>query len=170
MKKLLYFGLLAGLLNIIGWLTLDALFQGENFDFALGETLGYAAMLLALSMVFFGIKSYRDKNLNGKITCQNAFIKGLIIVGIASAIYVLGWEVYYPNFQADFGEKYSAHLIASMEEQGLSQEEIESEKASMEEWMIKYQNPLYRMPITLLEILPLGLVVALISATILKRK
>jgi amino acid transporter len=170
MKKIIYFGLLAGLINIIGWVVLDAIFQGENFDFSLGETLGYSAMLIALSTVFFGVKSYRDKELNGNITFKNAFIKGLIIVSIASLIYVIGWEIYYPNFQADFGEKYSAYLISNLEESGSSAAEIEAEKANMIEWMEMYQNPLYRVPMTLMEIFPLGLIVAVISALILKRK
>ncbi|MEQ6166060.1 MULTISPECIES: DUF4199 domain-containing protein [unclassified Ekhidna] len=170
MKRLIYFGLLAGIINVIGWIVLDALFQGDGFDFSLGETLGYTAMLIALSTVFFGVKSYRDKELNGQITFKNAFLKGLVIVSIASLIYVVGWEIYYPNFQADFGEKYSAYLISNLEEQGLSSTEIAKEKASMEQWMQMYKNPLYRVPMTLMEIFPLGLIVTLISALILKRK
>ncbi|WP_424961235.1 DUF4199 domain-containing protein [Ekhidna sp.] len=170
MKRLIYFGLLAGVINVIGWFVLDAFFQGDDFDFSLGETLGYIAMLIALSTVFFGIKSYRDKELNGQITFKNAFLKGLVIVSIASFIYVVGWEIYYPNFQADFGEKYSAYLISNLEEQGLSSAEIATEKASMKEWMQMYKNPLYRVPMTLMEIFPLGLIVTLISALILKRK
>ena len=75
MKRLIYFGLLAGIINVIGWFVLDALFQGDDFDFSLGETLGYTAMLIALSTVFFGIKSYRDQELNGQITFKNAFLK-----------------------------------------------------------------------------------------------
>ncbi|WP_420318640.1 DUF4199 domain-containing protein [Ekhidna sp.] len=170
MKKLIYFGLLAGLINVIGWFALDSVFQGDNFDFSLGETLGYTAMLIALSTVFFGVKSFRDKELNGSISFKEAFLKGFIIVSIASLIYVVGWEVYYPNFQSDFGEKYGEYLISNLEEQGLSATEIATEKASMAEWMVKYENPLYRIPMTLMEILPLGLIVSLISALILKRK
>ncbi|MEO1255340.1 MAG: DUF4199 domain-containing protein, partial [Bacteroidota bacterium] len=82
----------------------------------------------------------------------------------------IGWEFYYPNFQADFGEKYTAHLIADLKDKGLSSEEIQAQKAEMQAWMIKYENPLYRIPITLMEIFPLGVIVALISALALKRK
>ncbi|WP_425391180.1 DUF4199 domain-containing protein [Ekhidna sp.] len=170
MKKLIYFGLLAGLINVIGWFVLDTIFQGDDFDFSLGETLGYTAMLIALSTVFFGVKSYRDKELDGVISFKDAFIKGLIIVSIASLIYVIGWEIYYPNFKADFGEKYTEYLVSNLEEQGLSSAEISEEKASMSEWMEMYKNPLYRVPLTLMEIFPLGLIIALISALILKRK
>lgn len=170
MKRFIYLGILAGFINIIWWFVFNALFQDGNFDFGLGETLGYTAMLIALSTVFFGVKSYRDKELGGKITFKNAFLKGLIIVSIASLIYVIGWEIYYPNFMSDFGERYNEYLLADLTEKGLSASEIATEQAKMDDWMIKYQNPLYRLPLTLMEIFPLGLVVALISALLLKRK
>lgn len=170
MKRLIYFGLIAGGINIISWLVLDYIFQGDEFDFSLGETLGYSAMLVALSAVFFGIKSYRDKELQGSITFKNAFLKGLVIVLVASLIYVIGWEIYYPSFQADFGEKYANHMMKELQNQGLSASEIAAEKASMDMWMERYQNPLFRIPITFTEIFPVGLIVTLISALILKRK
>ena len=172
MKKqtLIYFGFLAGVINIVGWFTFDALFQSEEFDFGLGEILGYAAMLLALSTVFFGVKRYRDLNMDGKISFGQAFVNGLIIVGVASSIYVIGWEIYYPNFASDFSADYSAYLLESYREQGLTDAEIEVKKAEMEIWTTRYQNPLYRVPMTLMEILPLGILVCLISAFILKRK
>ena len=168
--RLLLFGTLAGLLNILFWFLLDRIFQDENFDFSLGEILGYAAMLIALSMVFLGVKEHRDKQLNGRISFKGAFLKGLVIVLVASIIYVIGWEIYYPNFQADFGEKYADYIATSLEESGLSAEEIATEKQNMQEWMEKYKNPLYRIPITLSEILPVGLLVTFISALLLKKK
>ena len=50
------------------------------------------------------------------------------------------------------------------------QAEIAAEKANMDNWMEKYKNPLYRIPMTLMEIFPLGLIVSVISALMLKRK
>jgi len=170
MKRFIYLGILAGFINIIWWIVFDTLFQEGAFDFGLGETLGYTSMLIALSTVFFGVKAYRDNELGGKITFKKAFLKGLIIVSIASLIYVIGWEIYYPNFMSDFGEKYNEYLLADLREKGLSKAEIVAEQTKMDDWLIKYQNPLYRLPLTLMEIFPLGLVVALISALLLKRK
>ena len=169
-QTLLLFGLIAGLVNIIGWFVLDGIFQQDEFDFGLGEILGYSAMLIALSTVFFGVKRYRDNQLGGRISFVQAFLNGLIIVLIASTIYVIGWEIYYPNFASDFGERYTEHLVSSLEEQGLNQEEIASKKEEMAVWMEKYESPLYRIPMTLLEIFPLGLLVTVISALVLKRK
>lgn len=171
MKKqtLLYFGLLAGLINIIAWFVFDTLFQSDDFDFGLGEILGYAAMLLALSTVFFGVKRHRDITLDGKITFGQAFLNGLIVVLVASSIYVIGWEIYYPNFATDFSADYSAYMIESYKEQGLTELEIKTKTDEMNVWMERYENPLYRIPMTLMEILPLGILICLVSAFILKR-
>ena len=169
-KQLIYFGLLGGLINIVGWFTFDKLFQSGENDYGLGEILGYAAMLLALSTVFFGVKRYRDRTLGGKITFGQAFFNGLIVVLVAGSIYVIGWEVYYPNFAPDFGAEYSAYLLETYKEQGLSEAEIQTKTEEMQVWMERYKNPLYRVPMTLLEILPLGVLVALGAAFALKKQ
>lgn len=172
MKKqsLIYFGLLAGLINTIFWFIFDALFQSENFDFGLGEILGYTAMLIALSTVFFGVKRYRDTKLGGKMTFGQGFLNGMIVVLVAAAIYVIGWEIYYPNFASDFGSQYTEYLINGYKEAGLSAEEIQEKKDEMAVWMDRYQYPIYRIPMTLMEILPLGIVVAAVTGLILKKK
>ena len=172
MKKqaLIYFGLLAGLINILFWFLFRSLFQSQESDFNVGEILGYAAMLLALSTVFFGVKRYRDTTLGGKISFVQAFVNGLIVVLVAAAIYVIGWEIYYPNFASDFSQEYSDYLITKYESQGLSEAEILTKKEEMATWMERYESPFYRIPMTLMEILPLGMVISVVSALILKRK
>ncbi|MEM0939271.1 MAG: DUF4199 domain-containing protein [Bacteroidota bacterium] len=172
MKKQTYilFGLFAGFINIAGWFVLKALFQKENTDFGLGEILGYAVMLLALSTVFFGVKRYRDRQLNGKITFVQALFNGLGIVLIASVIYVVGWEIYYPNFASGFEEQYTTYIVNTMEAEGHSKDEIQAQKEEMAVWIEKYKSPFYRIPSTFTEILPPGILIALITALLLKKK
>ncbi len=172
MKKqaLIYWGLLAGLINTIFWFISHSLFQSEIFDFSKAEILGYTAMLLALSTVFFGVKRYRDTVLGGKISFGQAFLNGMIVVLVASAIYVIGWEIYYPNFAADFGDKYYEYLINGYKEAGLSTQEIKVKTDEMAIWMDRYQYPIYRIPLTLMEILPLGILVAAVTGLVLKKK
>ena len=169
-RNLIFLGLIGGAFNVIWWFIASGLFEQGNFDFGLGEILGYSAMLLALSTVFFGVKRHRDAVLGGKISFKGAFGNAMIIVGVAAAVYVVGWEIYYPNFAGDFGQEYSEYMLNNLKEQGLSAEELAAEKANMQLWMRRYENPLYRIPITLMEILPLGLVVALVSSLILRKK
>jgi len=169
-RNLIYLGLIGGAFNIVWWFISSGLFEQGNLDFGLAEILGYTAMLLALSTVFFGVKRHRDEVLDGKITFKTAFGKAMIIVGVAAAVYVIGWEIYYPNFGADLGERYSQYMMDNLKSKELSAEEIAAEKANMQLWMERYKNPFYRIPITLTEILPLGLLVALASAIILRKK
>ena len=169
-RNLIYLGFIGGAFNVIWWFIASGLFEQGNLDFGLGEILGYTAMLLALSTVFFGVKRHRDVVLDGKISFKGAFGNAMVIVGVAAAVYVVGWEIYYPNFAGDFGQEYGEYMIQNLEAQGLSAAEVAAEKASLQRWIERYENPLYRIPITLTEILPLGLIVALVSALILRRK
>lgn len=142
--------------------------DGQYIEF--GEILGYASMILALSSVFFGVKAYRDKQRNGIISFKDAFLNGLIIVVIASAIYVIGWMFYYPNFMPDFADQYQSQEITKIEASGLPQEQIEEKIHSLKTQMEYYKNPFVMAGVTFMEIFPVGLVIALICAFILKKK
>jgi hypothetical protein len=52
---------------------------------------------------------------------------------------------------------------------GDSQTEIDAAAAQMKEFQELYKNPFARMGFTLLEILPVGLLVSLISAALLRK-
>ena len=127
-KILLRYGLIGGAILVINFFLFSSLWMSdaENTDFQLGELVGYASMILALSTVFFGVKAYRDKQRNGVISFKDAFLNGLIIVVIASVIYVVGWMIYYPNFMPDFADQYLQHEQAKLVKEGLSQASIET--------------------------------------------
>ena len=55
---------------------------------------GYLVMLVALSMIFVGVKRYRDVECGGVIRFARAFGLGLGIAALAGLIYVAGWELY----------------------------------------------------------------------------
>lgn len=170
-KSLIYFGTAAGIINIFGWCIFNLVLGSDpsQMDFEKGEVIGYTAMILSFTMIYFGVRHYRDKKQEGIISFKNAFLNGLVIVLVASLIYVVGWEIYYPNFQEQFAEQYGAHLMAKLEEDGLSAEEIRMEQQKMDQWMENYNNPFIRIGITFMEIFPIGLIIALFTALILKK-
>ena len=131
-----------------------------NFDN--GELIGYTAIFLGFILVFFGIRSYRESH-GGAITFGRAFAVGILITVISSAFYVASWEVIYFKFMPDFIEKYSASTIARMQEKGASD-------AAIAHWKVVYDNPLTNAAITFIEPFPVGLVVTLVSAAILRRR
>ena len=127
-------------------------------------------MLLAFSLVFFGIRNYRDKYNEGVISFGKAFKIGIMIVLIASTIYVIAWLIDYFFFIPDFMEKYSAHILDELKASGASQIEIDKQTQEMASFGRLYKNPFFNAMMTYLEILPVGLIVTLISSLILKRK
>jgi hypothetical protein len=166
-KVVLTFGLIAGILVVgLMFFTLPK----EKQDFEMGEILGYATMLVALSSIFFGIKTLRDRYEGGTITFQRAFLCGLYITLIASFIYAFGWEFYYQNSGANFMTQYSAAQMDKLKASGASDKEILLAMDKMKSMMEYYRNPLIRFFMTLMEILPVGLLISLISAAILRKK
>ncbi|NVE94441.1 DUF4199 domain-containing protein [Altererythrobacter lutimaris] len=132
------------------------------------EAAGYAVMLAVLSLVFIGIKRFRDIEHGGVITFNQAAGVGAGIAVVAAVFYVITWEAYLLTTDYAFIETYSASLRADIEAQNLAEAARAAQIAELEEGMEMYRNPVFRLPITFIEIFPVGLVVALISALILK--
>lgn len=170
MKKIVIVcGLIAGfIVTIMMVITVSKCYRTGNFDGSL--MLGYATMLLAFSLIFVGIKNYRDKQANGIITFGKAFRIGLYISLIASSIYVGVWLISYYTLFPDFMERYTEHVIKQTQSAGATQVEINAKTAEMADYKEMYKNPLLIILLTYAEILPLGLVVTLICALILKEK
>ena len=131
--------------------------------------LGYTAMLLAFSLVFVGVKTVRDKHNEGIISFGKAFKTGLFITLITSTIYVAVWLVCYYLFIPDFMEKYTAFVLKQAAEEGNNSAEIAKKTADMQSYTDMYKNPAFVILLTYAEILPVGLVVSLITALLLKR-
>lgn len=172
-KIVIVYGLISGVIvSLLLWLWMF-LFQKEVVNFDNGEMFGYASMLVALSMVFFGIKSYRDNQNNRSIRFWKGVQVGLFITLLASFVYAAGWEVYYqlsPDVRDSFIDRYTEHYIAKLKEKGATQDEIERTAAEMASFREMYKNPAIRFGMTIIEILPVGIVVTLLSAAILRKK
>jgi len=141
-----------------------------HIDYDKGLLIGYASMLISFSLVFVGIRNYRDKYNGGVISFGKAFKIGIMIVLIASTIYVVAWLIDYFYFIPDFLEKYSAHMLDQLKSSGASQIEINKQTIEMANMGRMYKNPFFNAMMTYVEILPVGLIVTLISSLILKRK
>jgi hypothetical protein len=128
---------------------------------------GYLSMLLAFTMVFVGIKHYRDKVLGGVIRFLPGFAVGLGISAVASLFWVIGWEITLAT-GFDFGSAYSQSVIAAAEGRGAPAAEIEQIRAETANFLARYENPLFRLPITFIEMFPIGLLISLISAAALR--
>ncbi len=171
MKKIvLTYGLISGgILAVLTAIMVPACMEG-HVDMTNSALLGYTMMVLAYIAVFLGIRSYRERNNAGVITFGKAFQVGILITLITCAVYVIGWEIVYWNFLPDFGDKYAAGTLEKMKASGASAAEIAKTTAEMEQFKKLYKNPLFNVGMTFLEVFPVGLIVTLISAAILRRK
>lgn len=167
LRKILWFGALAGLL--VG-LPLFAMTVGMNGKPPLkyGMALGYLIMLIALSTVFVAVKRQRDIDQGGVIRFWPAFGLGLGISLVASVLYVAAWEAALAVTHMDFGAEYAKILIAQQQANGVTGDALARFTAEMERFKAQYANPLYRLPMTFCEIFPVGVLVSLVSAALLR--
>lgn len=161
----LIFGTLAGII-VSALLVLGVVLGGTGG--VLGMVFGYLSMLVAMSFVFVGVKRYRDVEKGGVIRFWPAFGLGFLIALLASLFYVLTWEVYTALSGGAWMADYMAATIEARREAGASPEEIAALSAQMESFAQQYANWWFRMPVTLSEILPVGIIVALVSAGLLR--
>jgi uncharacterized membrane protein (UPF0136 family) len=168
-KTVLTFGLISGaIMSAMMFITMPLL-EKIGSDKAL--VIGYTTMVLAFLLVYFGIRSYRDTIGRGRISFWKALGVGLLIMIIASACYVFTWEIIYHNFMPDFGDKYVARATQEARNSGKSPEQIAQEVEQMKQMMTLYKNNIFfNLAITFMEPLPVGLVMTLISAVILRRR
>lgn len=132
------------------------------------QLVGYLIMIVALSVIFIAVKRYRDRELGGVIKFGKAFMLGLAIAGLAGVAYVAAWEVYLAVSGDDFIVSYAQGVIDAKKAAGLAGAELDKLIADMGRLVENYANPLFRLPMTFLEIFPVGLLIALISAALLR--
>jgi amino acid transporter len=171
-NTIIIYGLIAGIIvSTLMIYSVNSLSHGEgNFDYDRSLLIGYASMLIAFSLVFVGIRNYRDKHNEGVISFGKAFKIGIMIVLIASTMYVIAWLIDSAYFIPDFAEKYSSQMLDKLKASGASQMEIEKQTKEMASFVSMSKNPFFNAMMAYIEILPVGLVVTLISSLILKRK
>lgn len=165
MRYSLVYGGISGAIVIVVLILGLSLDLPQHFQ---SQWFGYTVMLVALSMIFIGVKRYRDVECGGVIRFGRAFGMGLGIALVAAAIYIIGWEIFLATSNTDFMAQYQAKIVADMQAGGASAQQIADTRATMAVWGERYQNPLWRIPITFAEIFPVGLIVALVSAAILR--
>lgn len=171
-RNILIYGLTSGLLvSIFMLISMNYISHCKgNVDYDTSMLIGYASMLVAFSLVFVGIRNYRDKYNGGLISFGKAFKTGILIVLVGSTIYVAAWLIDYFFFIPDFMDKYSAHMLDELKTGGASQAEIDEKTLEMADFIQNYKNPFFAAMMTYAEILPAGVIVTLISSLILKRK
>lgn len=167
-KTILKFGLISGLFtSLMMAVTLP-------LESRIGNThslyLGYTLIVLSFLLAFFGIRSYRDNECGGQITFVRAFAVGISITLITCAFYVVTWEIIYFQFMPDYMDKYAAHEVEKARAAGAGAAAIQAQLEQARQFKEKYNNVFYNAALTFLEPFPVGLIMTLLSAAILRKK
>ncbi|HYM36216.1 MAG TPA: DUF4199 domain-containing protein [Steroidobacteraceae bacterium] len=161
------YGIIGGLIVAVPMVWLMVGFSPSTFEKG-GYLYGYLSMLIALTTVFLGVRHYRDKVLGGAIKFWPALFIGLGISAVASILYAIGWEISIAWSGFDFGATYSKAMVDAARAKGASETELQTVIAEAQSFATSYKNPLYRFPMTFIEMFPVGVLISLISATILR--
>lgn len=167
-RLIINYGSIAGLIIVSTWF-IGYFLSGDGLGGS-SELIGYIIMVLALTTVFLGVKKEKDQRAGDRFSFKDGFITGLSIVSVASVIYVLGWLIYMPTFDPDFVENYTNAQIAQVENSSMSKIDKQTKIEEITSFAASYRNPFFMALMTFIEIFPVGIIVALISALILKTR
>ena len=167
-RDIVKYGVIAGLVVGVSMIASFWATGGHMPHGWLGMAVGYATMLVAFSAVFVGIKHQRDVAGGGVIRFWPAFGMGLAISFIAALFYVGAWELVQATIVDDFVGSYAESLIAAEKAKGADAAALAKLAADMDAFKVQYANPLFRLPMTFAEIFPVGVLVSLVSALVLR--
>lgn len=163
-RRILAYGSVAGLIVITSFLLQ---FHFGHQQHAGGSLLlGYLVMLLALSLIFVGVKRHRDRAGGGVIRFWPALLMGLGISAVAGAIYVIGWEISLAATHYAFVDSYATAMIEGARSRDPAA--VAEATAQAQTFRLQYANPLIRLPMTFVEIFPVGVLISLVSAGLLR--
>ena len=172
-NTIIKYGLIAGGISATGQLitSLYLKYSGlgsSSFDNSF--YLGYTLITLAMSVIYFAIRAFRDGANDGKVTFGKGLLIGLGITAMACVCYSLMWTFVYYTLLPNFMDDYAAFSIAQLKAEGANAAKLLENQAQIAGIKQMYQSPFGVFAITLIEPLPVGLLVSLVSAFILKRK
>jgi len=168
-KTVLTFGLISGLIMSV-LMDASVLLADKIGSSHSSLILGYTILVASFLLVYFGIRSYRDNTLGGQISFGRAFACGILITLITTVCYVATWEILYFNFMPHFMDSYFAAQIHKVQAAGFDPAIAAAKIAAIQHSQQLYQNPLVNMAYTFMEPFPVGLLITLLSAAVLRRK
>lgn len=112
---------------------------GRGFSFKTQEVLGYVSIISSLSLVFFGIKQYRDKENGGLISFGKALGLGMLITLFVALGFAIIDFIYTSYINPDFAQQYLDYSISELEKT-LSGDDLIKKKEELTEQMASFTS------------------------------
>ncbi len=168
MKKIvLTFGVISGVIASAVML-LNILVVNDHGN--TGLILGYTGIVLSLLLVFFGVRSYRENVGGGAMSFGRGLAVGLLISVISCVFYVATWELLYFKVMPEFGDRLVAQMVAEARSSGAAPDVIAKKEQEAHQMKTMLDQPLANMAMAFIEPFPVGVLVAFVSAAVLRRK
>ena len=163
------FGFISGGISVVLMFLTFVLFRGP-WLFESGYFVGYGGMVLSFAVIFVGVRQYREQVGQGSVSFGKALQAGLLMALISSLCYTVAWlfinHFFYPNFADD----YLKFEVNRLRQSGAAEAVMQQKMKMLEEYKSMSANPLMNALLTFTEPLPVGIVVALIAAAVLRKK
>ena len=134
------------------------------------DAVGWASIVLSALVVFFGIRSHRDKEGGGRITYGQGLLVGVLISLVSAVVFMAAFEAIYFWFVPEYGEKYEACMIERAQESGGTPAEVDKARSQAAMWRRLFDNPWTNAAVTFATSFPVGLAASMISAAILRKR
>jgi len=166
-NTVLAFGLLSGALAVA--MMLATLPFIRSMELGTSDLIGYSSIAISALVLFFGIRSHRERA-GGQLTFGRGLGVGILITLISSACYMAAFQVVYFKAMPDFGEKFSACMVERARAGGATEREIDETAATAAALKRLYDRPATNAALTFATTFPVGLVMSVFAAAVLRRK
>lgn len=165
-KTVLKFGMYAGITIVLLFLLSYTLLSDLSFSYQ--EIIGYTSMIISLSFVFIGIKSYRDKELGGSISFGKALGLGMLISLVPALLFGLFDAVYVAFIYPEFFDEYYVYMEQEYRAE-YSGAELAAKLDQMNSMKGVMDTPVATFILMFITVLLLGFVMSLISSFALRK-
>ena len=167
-KTVLVYGFISG--GVMAALVFITCMIYKRNGFSHGEIVGYTGMLASFAFIYLGMVSYRNKVGGGQVKYGQALLIGVLIAFISSTCYVISWDIVFHTMFPDFMDKYAADALAQLQQKGASAAEIAKKTQELQGYKDMYKNPVTMVLLTYMECFPVGVVISLICAFLVRLK
>ena len=167
-KTALTFGLVSGAAYIV--MTAATIPFIYSHSFTMADVLGYTSIVVSALIVFFGIRSYRQRTDDGRLTFGRGFAVGLLITLVFCACQITTFEIVYFKVLPDFGDKWSACMVDRARARGGTPQDVAAAEKNAQTFKKLFDNPATNALVNFATTFPVGLVLSAVSAAILRKR